>query len=68
MFIKVSGYNNKLPVLLEQVLITMRDLEIRDERFNILTSKHEYIVNQLEAELFNITVKATRAFHKQLIS
>ncbi|KAK7972457.1 peptidase M16 inactive domain-containing protein [Apiospora saccharicola] len=95
MFVEVSGYNDKLPVLLEQVLITMRDLEIRDERFDIvkerlsrgykncelqqpytqiedyiswLTSEHEYIVDQLEAELSDITVEATRAFHKQLIS
>ncbi|KAK7928452.1 peptidase M16 inactive domain-containing protein [Apiospora marii] len=95
MFVEVSGYNDKLPVLLEQVLITMRDLEIRDERFDIvkerlsrgyknwelqqpftqignyiswLTSEHDYVVDQLEAELPGITVEATRAFHKQLIS
>ncbi|KAK8089998.1 peptidase M16 inactive domain-containing protein [Apiospora hydei] len=95
LFVEVSGYNDKLPVLLEQVLITMRDLEIRDERFDIvkerlsrgyknwelqqpftqigdyvswLTSEHDYVVDQLEAELPGITVEATRAFHKQLIS
>ena len=95
LFVEVSGYNDKLPVLLEQVLITMRDLEIRDERFDIvkerlsrgyknwelqqpftqigdyiswLTSEHDFVVDQLEAELPGITVEATRAFHKQLIS
>ncbi|KAK8092120.1 LuxS/MPP-like metallohydrolase [Apiospora kogelbergensis] len=95
LFVEVSGYNDKLPVLLEQVLITMRNLEIRDERFDIakerlsrgyknwelqqpftqigdyiswLTSEHDFVVDQLEAELPGITVEATRAFHKQLIS
>ncbi|OIW34047.1 UCH-domain-containing protein [Coniochaeta ligniaria NRRL 30616] len=39
LFIEVSGYNDKLPVLLEQVLITMRDLEIRDDRFDIIKER-----------------------------
>ncbi|KAK3939917.1 Metalloenzyme, LuxS/M16 peptidase-like protein [Diplogelasinospora grovesii] len=39
LFIEVSGYNDKLPVLLEQVLITMRDLEVRDDRFNIIKER-----------------------------
>jgi insulysin len=37
--IEVSGYNDKLPVLLEQVLMTMRDLEIRDDRFDIIKER-----------------------------
>ena len=39
LFIRVSGYNDKLPVLLEQVLITMRDLDIRDDRFDIIKER-----------------------------
>ncbi|KAH8889372.1 ubiquitin carboxyl-terminal hydrolase-like protein [Thozetella sp. PMI_491] len=39
LYIEVSGYNDKLPVLLEQVLITMRDLEIRDDRFDIIKER-----------------------------
>lgn len=95
LFAEVSGYNDKLPVLLEQVLKTMRDLEIKDDRFDIikerltrgyrnwelqqpftqvgdyiswLTSNHEFIVDQLEAELPAITADATRQFHKQILS
>lgn len=35
----VSGYNDKLPVLLEQVLRTTRDLEIKDARFDIVKER-----------------------------
>ncbi|KAI1492445.1 peptidase M16 inactive domain-containing protein [Biscogniauxia mediterranea] len=95
LLIQVSGYNDKLPVLLEQVLITMRDLTIKDERFEIikerlirgyknceyqqpftqigdyvswLTSEHDYVVEQLVAELPSITADAVREFHKQIMS
>ncbi|KAI9654808.1 MAG: Insulinase (Peptidase M16) [Bathelium mastoideum] len=34
--IKVGGYNDKLSVLLEKVLSTMRNLEIKDERFQMI--------------------------------
>lgn len=37
--IAVSGYNDKLPVLLEKVLVTMRDLEIKPERFEIIKER-----------------------------
>ena len=37
--IKVSGYNDKLSVLLRRVLITTRDLEIRDDRFAIIKER-----------------------------
>ncbi|CAG8979190.1 hypothetical protein HYALB_00000326 [Hymenoscyphus albidus] len=36
----VSGYNDKLPVLLEKVLITMRDLEVKPERFEIIKERY----------------------------
>ncbi|RYP69252.1 hypothetical protein DL771_006220 [Monosporascus sp. 5C6A] len=39
LFVEVSGYNDKLPVLLEQVLITMRDLEIKEDRFEIIRER-----------------------------
>lgn len=39
LFLEVSGYNDKLPVLLEQVLKTMRDLEIKEDRFDIVKER-----------------------------
>ncbi|KAL5322523.1 hypothetical protein ACEPPN_010496 [Leptodophora sp. 'Broadleaf-Isolate-01'] len=37
--IAVSGYNDKLPVLLEKVLLTMRDLEVKPDRFEIIKER-----------------------------
>jgi insulysin len=37
--VSVSGYNDKMPVLLEKVLTTVRDLEIKEDRFNIITER-----------------------------
>ncbi|TVY81559.1 putative zinc protease, partial [Lachnellula suecica] len=37
--IAVSGYNDKLSVLLEKVLVTMRDLVIKPERFEIIKER-----------------------------
>ena len=37
--IAVSGYNDKLSVLLEKVLITMRDLDVKPERFEIVKER-----------------------------
>ncbi|KAI0408675.1 peptidase M16 inactive domain-containing protein [Xylaria palmicola] len=39
LFVEVSGYNDKLAVLLEQVLITMRDLVVKDDRFEIIKER-----------------------------
>ncbi|CAN8096702.1 unnamed protein product [Discula destructiva] len=39
LFIEVSGYNDKLPVLLQQVLNTVRDLEIKQDRFDIVKER-----------------------------
>ncbi|KAF3769957.1 hypothetical protein M406DRAFT_248220 [Cryphonectria parasitica EP155] len=39
LFLEVGGYNDKLPVLLEQVLKTMRDLEIKEDRFAIIKER-----------------------------
>lgn len=39
LFIEVSGYNDKLVVLLEQVLKTMRDLDIREDRYDIIRER-----------------------------
>ncbi|KAI0439248.1 peptidase M16 inactive domain-containing protein [Xylaria telfairii] len=95
LFVEVAGYNDKLAVLLEQVLITMRDLVVKDDRFEIikerltrgykncelqqpftqigdyvswLTSEHDYVVEQLSAELPEITVEDVRSFHAQVMS
>lgn len=37
--VSVSGYNDKMPVLLEKVLVSMRDLEVREERFHIIKER-----------------------------
>ncbi|KAJ8068539.1 hypothetical protein OCU04_004089 [Sclerotinia nivalis] len=37
--INVCGYNEKLPVLLEKVLTTMRDLEVKQDRFEIIKER-----------------------------
>ncbi|RMJ03581.1 hypothetical protein CDV36_014893 [Fusarium kuroshium] len=34
--LNVSGYNDKLPMLLEQVVTTIRDLDIKEDRFEIV--------------------------------
>lgn len=39
LFLEVSGYNDKLHVLLEQVIMTMRDLDIEQERFDIVKER-----------------------------
>ncbi|ODA82847.1 hypothetical protein RJ55_01356 [Drechmeria coniospora] len=35
----LSGYNEKLPVLLERVTLTLRDLEVKEERFDIIKER-----------------------------
>lgn len=45
LFLEISGYNDKLPVLLGKVVVMVRDLDIKDERFEVvkerLTRGHE---------------------------
>ena len=92
--IEVSGYNDKLAVLLEQVLVTMRDLDIREDRFTIikerlsrayrnwelqqpfnqigeytnwLIAEHDYVVEELAAELPSVEADAVRQFRKELL-
>ncbi|KAK7570948.1 hypothetical protein V3481_019038 [Fusarium oxysporum f. sp. vasinfectum] len=38
-FLEIGGYNDKLPVLLEQVVTTMRDLDIKEDRFEIVRER-----------------------------
>ena len=37
--VSVNGYNDKMAVLLEKVLITMRDLEIKQDRFDLIKER-----------------------------
>lgn len=37
--VHVHGYNDKLPVLLEKVLVSVRDLEIKEDRFKIIKER-----------------------------
>lgn len=37
--VSVSGYNDKMAVLLEKVLLAMRDLEVKDDRFDIVKDR-----------------------------
>lgn len=95
LYLQISGYNDKLPVLLEQVAVTMRDIKIKDARFDIikerlargyenwqlqssyqqvgdymswLTAERDYLVEEMAAELQNVSVDAIRLFHKQMLS
>lgn len=95
LFLDISGYNDKLPVLLEQVAVTIRDLSIKNDRFDIvkerltrgydnwqlqssyqqvgdylswLNSERVYVVEEMAAELQNITAEAVGLFHKQMLA
>ncbi|KAI9830043.1 MAG: hypothetical protein M1819_005873 [Sarea resinae] len=37
--VELSGYNDKMPVLLEKVLVSMRDLEVKPDRFKIIKER-----------------------------
>ena len=37
--VQVSGYNDKMSVLLEKVLVSMRDLEVKPDRFKIVKER-----------------------------
>ncbi len=37
--VEVSGYNDKMSVLLEKVLVSMRDLEVKPDRFKIVKER-----------------------------
>jgi insulysin len=39
LWISVEGYNDKLHVLLEKVLVSIRDLEVREDRFKIIQDR-----------------------------
>jgi len=58
--IEVSGYNDKLAVLLNQVLHTMRDLEFKEERFSIVKERlsrayRNYALQQPYYQLYDYT-------------
>lgn len=48
--VQVSGYNDKMHVLLEKVLITMRDLEVKDDRFEILKERMMRVYQNFELQ------------------
>ena len=37
--VDIAGYNDKMPVLLEKVLVSMRDLEIKPDRFKVVKER-----------------------------
>jgi len=37
--LEISGYNDKMPLLLEKLLLKMRDLEITPDRFKVIKDK-----------------------------
>jgi len=51
LFLEVSGYNDKLSVLLEQVLKTMRDLEIKEDRFEIVKERLKRAYDNSELQM-----------------
>ncbi|KAI0526167.1 Metalloenzyme, LuxS/M16 peptidase-like protein [Xylaria bambusicola] len=79
--VEVSGWNNQLAILLEQVLTEMCNLDITDTMFEMvqertiriykgrgLISDYIYVKEQFITELPIITVEDTRYFYKQVIS
>ncbi|KAG6018861.1 hypothetical protein E4U41_003534 [Claviceps citrina] len=95
LYLELSGYNDKLPVLLEKVVVTMRDLNIKDERFVIvkerltrgyknwdlqssyqqvgsylswLNTERDYLVEELAAELQNVSAEGVRLFQRQTLA
>ena len=46
----LSGYNDKLPVLLEKLLITLRDLNINNERFDVVKERLVRLYHNSEYE------------------
>lgn len=46
--IELSGYTDKIHVLLEKVLVTMRDLEIDSDRFSIIKERFERNLRNFE--------------------
>ncbi|KAH7111606.1 Metalloenzyme, LuxS/M16 peptidase-like protein [Dactylonectria macrodidyma] len=50
LLLDISGYNEKLPVLLEQVATTIRDLNIKEGRFDIIKERlaRQYNNSQLQ--------------------
>ena len=95
LFLEISGYNDKLSVLLEKVTATMTNLDIQDDRFDIvkerlirgyhnwqfqsayqqigdylnwLNAERDYNVEELAAEIPNITSASVRLFQKQLLA
>lgn len=93
--IDISGYNDKLPVLLQRVVSAMRDLDIRQERFEVvkeratrsyknwefnsayiqvghyldnLNSDRDFLIEEMAAELPQITAEDVRVFQKQVLA
>jgi insulysin len=50
LYMELSGYNDKLLVLLEQVVKTMKDLTIKDERFEIVKERLKRGYNNWELQ------------------
>ncbi|USW51351.1 Putative peptidase M16, metalloenzyme, LuxS/M16 peptidase, peptidase M16, middle/third [Septoria linicola] len=48
--VTVSGYNDKMHVLLEKVLVTMRDLEVKEDRFDIIKERMTRNYQNLELQ------------------
>jgi insulysin len=68
----VSGYNDKLPVLLERVLATMRDLDIKQDRFDIVKDRVRRAYNNwqmqssfLQLEVSTNWLNTSQRFHME---
>ncbi|GKT43674.1 A-factor-processing enzyme [Colletotrichum spaethianum] len=48
--LNVFGYNDKLAVFLEKILIVMRDLEIQEKRYNVIRERIEEFYNNWELQ------------------
>ncbi|KAH0420297.1 peptidase M16 inactive domain-containing protein [Colletotrichum camelliae] len=57
LFLSLGGYNHKLDVLLEKVLVKMRELEVNCERFDIISERlnRDYSNQELEEPFHQVS-------------
>lgn len=63
--VEISGYNDKIPLLLEKLLLKMRDLEITPDRFKVIKDK---VMKELRNWDFALPYNQVGEFARYLLS
>lgn len=63
--VNLGGYNDKMGVLLEKVLVSMRDLEVKDDRFDVIKERLELGLRNYE---FSEPFKQIPAYSRWLVN